>query len=89
MKTMKKLLVLMLAAAMLLSIAACAATTNDPTPSTDPAPAAEEPTQTAGTFRRKGIARGLGDQQRHRNRPVSARLCLGPSGGRLYHHILF
>ena len=47
MKTMKKLLVLMLAAAMLLSIAACAATTNDPTPSTDPAPAAEEPTQTA------------------------------------------
>ena len=47
MKTMKKLLVLMLAAAMLLSIAACAATTNDLTPSTDPAPAAEEPTQTA------------------------------------------
>ncbi len=47
MKTMKKLLGLMLAAAMLLSIAACAATTNDPTPSTDPAPAAEEPTQTA------------------------------------------
>ena len=38
MKTMKKLLVLMLAAAMLLSIAACAATTNDLTPSTDPAP---------------------------------------------------
>ena len=47
MKTMKKMLVLMLAAAMLLSIAACAATTNAPTPSTDPAPAAEEPTQTA------------------------------------------
>ena len=40
MKTLKKMLLLVLAMAMLLSIAACAAKTDEPTPSTDATPAA-------------------------------------------------
>ena len=46
MKTLKKMLLLVLAMAMLLSIAACAAKTDEPTPSTDATPAADETTQT-------------------------------------------
>ena len=46
MKTLKKMLLLVLAMAMLLSIAACAAKTDEPAPSTDATPAADETTQT-------------------------------------------